>query len=213
MADRDILALDVGTTAFKMGVFSPTLEKRAEASRRYDANVYDRGKADIEPWKWWQALSECCAEDAPHLGNIGVISFSVTTPGCCRWMPPAYRSPPRSCSSTAGPTSRPGKFAPWWARTVPAGDLQSAGLGRRSSLCSILWIRENHPEAWRLAAKFGHTNTYMVRRFTGNWAIDPSTVSITGLYNSARHDLTWNQEVLAGGRHCRRQTPTAAEFL
>ena len=26
--------------------------------------------------------------------------------------------------------------------------------------------------------------------------IDPSTVSITGLYNSARNDLTWNRDVL-----------------
>jgi len=37
----------------------------------------------------------------------------------------------------------------------------------------------------------------MVKRFTGKWAIDPSTVSITGLYNTARHDLTWNKDVLA----------------
>jgi sugar (pentulose or hexulose) kinase len=31
---------------------------------------------------------------------------------------------------------------------------------------------------------------------TGRWAIDPSTVSITGLYNTARNDLTWNSDVL-----------------
>jgi xylulokinase len=31
---------------------------------------------------------------------------------------------------------------------------------------------------------------------TGRWAIDPSTTSITGLYNTARNDLTWNQAVL-----------------
>ena len=37
----------------------------------------------------------------------------------------------------------------------------------------------------------------MVKRFTGEWAIDPSTTSLTGLYNTARHDLTWNQDVLA----------------
>ena len=36
----------------------------------------------------------------------------------------------------------------------------------------------------------------MVKRMTGNWAIDPSTVSITGLYNTAANDLTWNRRVL-----------------
>jgi sugar (pentulose or hexulose) kinase len=44
--------------------------------------------------------------------------------------------------------------------------------------------------------KFGHTNTYLVRRLTGEWVIDPSTTSITGLYATARHDLTWNEDVL-----------------
>ena len=67
-----------------------------------------------------------------------------------------------------------------------------------SSLCSILWIRENQPEVWEQAVKFGHTNTYMVKRMTGNWAIDPSTVSITGLYNAAANDLTNALEPVTG---------------
>jgi len=66
-----------------------------------------------------------------------------------------------------------------------------------SSLCSILWIRDNQPDVWAAADKFGHCNTYMVKRLTGNWAIDPSTVSITGLYNTSANDLTWNRDVLA----------------
>ena len=61
-----------------------------------------------------------------------------------------------------------------------------------SSLASILWFRDERPEVWAAAAKFGHCNTYLVKRMTGSWAIDPSTVSITGLYNTARNDLTWN---------------------
>ena len=66
-----------------------------------------------------------------------------------------------------------------------------------SSLCSILWIKENQPEIWKATTKFGHCNTYMVKRFAGHWAIDPSTTSITGLYNTVRHDLTWNKSVLS----------------
>ena len=77
----NILAMDVGTSAFKIGIFSPTLSQLAEASRRYDANFYDQGKADIEPVKWWAALRECCQELKPYLASVGVVSFSVTTPG------------------------------------------------------------------------------------------------------------------------------------
>ena len=52
-----------------------------ETSRDYEVNLYDQGKADIEPEKWWQALKSCCDELRSHLTNVGVISLSVTTPG------------------------------------------------------------------------------------------------------------------------------------
>ena len=65
-----------------------------------------------------------------------------------------------------------------------------------SSLASILWIRDRQLDIWAEAAMFGHTNTYIAKRLTGEWAIDPSTTSITGLYATARNDLTWNDDVL-----------------
>lgn len=193
----DILAVDVGTTAFKLGVFSPTLEKRCEAARRYDVHVYNRGKADIEPEKWWQALRECCAEVRPHLAGVGVVSFSVTTPGL---------SPMAADGSALGRAilffdGRSHAQARWIRARVGEEkflrETCNLPVSGGSSLCSMLWIREHQPEVWRAAARFGHTNTYLVKRCTGEWVIDPSTVSITGLYNTARNDLTWNQEVLA----------------
>lgn len=196
MNRRDILAIDVGTTAMKLGVFSPDLEKRCEVSRSYEVHIYDRGKADIEPEKWWQALRECCHDARAFLPFVGIISFSGTTPGMV----------PMAGDGTAlGPAilmldGRSHKQAREIRQMVgeekflrETSNLPSSG---GSSLCSILWIRENQPEVWKAAAKFGHYNTYMVKRFTGEWAVDPSTMSLTGLYNTARHDLTWNQDVL-----------------
>ncbi len=195
--ERDILAIDVGTTAFKIGVFSPDLEKRYETSRDYAINLYDRGKADIEPEKWWLALKDCCDEIKPYLSRVGVVSFSVTTPGLL---------PMGEDGTALGPAilmldCRSHKQA----REIRQGvgeerflkETCNLPVSGGSSLCSILWIRENQPHIWKRAAKFGHTNTYMVKRFTGEWAIDPSTTSITGLYNTARHDLTWNRNVLS----------------
>ena len=197
---RDILALDVGTTAFKIGVFSSDLEKKGEASRRYDVNFYDRGKADIEPEKWWQALRECCTEIKDFLPSVGVISFSVTTPGLV----------PMAADGTAlGPAIL---FCDGRSHRQAMEIRQRVGEERflretcnlpvsgGSSLCSILWIRANQPGVWSKTARFGHCNTYMVKRFTGQWAIEPSTTSITGLYNSTRHDLTWNRDVLAAAK-------------
>ncbi len=192
----DILSIDVGTTAFKLGVFSPKLELQSQASRCYSVNVYSGGHADIEPAKWWLALRECCAEVRESLSSVGVIALSVTTPGLT----------PMAADGTAlGPAIL---FFDGRSRAQARAIRELAGDDRflketcnlpvsgGSSLSSILWIRENQPEVWAATAKFGHTNTYMVKRLTGNWAIDPSTVSITGLYNTAANDLTWNGRVL-----------------
>ncbi len=195
--NRDILSLDVGTTAFKLGVFSPELQKKCEASRNYEVNVYDQGKADIEPEKWWRALAECCEEVRPHLAGVGVLTLSVTTPGLTPMGAGGEALGPailffdgRSHEQAREIRARVGeeKFLRETCNLPVSGG---------SSLASILWIRDRQPEVFRAAEKFGHCNTYMVKRLTGNWAIDPSTVSITGLYNTPANDLTWNRDVLA----------------
>ncbi len=192
----DILALDVGTSALKLGVFTADLEKRCEAHREYAPHVYDHGKADIDPEIWWTALRDACAEARPHLGGVDVVSLSVTTPGLT----------PMSEDGTAlGPAIL---FFDGRSRAQSAAIRRTVGEARflaetcnlpvsgGSSLSSILWIRDEQPRTWAEAAKFGHCNTFLVRRMTGRWGIDPSTVSITGLYHTARDDLTWNADVL-----------------
>ena len=193
---RDILAFDVGTTAFKLAVFSPELEKRCEARRAYAVNVYGDGNADVDPEDWWEALRDCCCELKHQLANVGVVALSVTTPGLTPMDAEGRALGPgilffdgRSAAQARAIRARVGEeFFLRETCNLPV----SGG----SSLASILWIRDNQPDVWRDAAKFGHTNTYLVKRLTGRWAIDPSTVSITGLYNTAADDLTWSKPVL-----------------
>jgi sugar (pentulose or hexulose) kinase len=192
----DILGIDVGTSALKIGVFSADLEKRCEARRTYAPHIYDRGKADIDPEVWWEALRECCAELAGGLARVGVISLSVTTPGLTPMTADGSALAPavlfldgRSHAQSAAIREIVGDRR-FLAETC---NLPVSG---GSSLSSMLWFRDERPEVWTTTARFGHCNTYLVKRMTGRWAIDPSTASITGLYNTARNDLTWNRAVL-----------------
>lgn len=193
---RDILAFDAGTTAFKLAVFSPELEKRCEARRAYSVNVYGDGCADVDPQVWWEALRDCCCELKHQLANVGVVAMSVTTPGLTPMDAGGRALGPgilffdgRSAAQARAIRARVGEA--FFLR-----ETCNLPVSGGSSLASILWIRDNQPDVWRDAAKFGHTNTYLVKRLTGRWAIDPSTVSITGLYNTAADDLTWSKPVL-----------------
>ena len=206
-----ILSLDVGTTAFKAGVFNAALELICETSKYYDVDLYDQGKADIQTEKWWQALKSSCQQLKHHLADVGVISLSVTTPGLV---------PMDRYGKALGPAilffdQRSQEQARVLRESLSQAFLIEEAcnlpVSGGSSLCSIMWIRENQPEIWQRTHKFGHTNTYIVRQLTGNWVIDPSTTSITGLYHTRKNDLTWLDEVLESAQVPAEKLPTLVQ--
>jgi sugar (pentulose or hexulose) kinase len=60
------------------------------------------------------------------------------------------------------------------------------------SLASLLWLKDNLPEVYGKATVFGHSNTFMGKWLTGVFAIDPSSASLSALYNTVKNDMTWN---------------------
>lgn len=193
---RDILAIDIGTSGLKLGVYSPDLELRQVARRTYSPHLSASGNADIDPEVWWEALRSCCAAVGSGLADVGVVSLSVTTPGL---------TPMAADGSAIGPAilfldgrshEQARRIREQVGEDVFLRESANLPVSGGSSLASILWLRDEQPEIWGSTAIFGHCNTYIVRRMTGRWAIDPSTTSITGLYNTVRNDLSWNENVL-----------------
>ena len=193
---RDILAIDVGTSALKLGVFSPELEKRSEARRAYDPHVYDQGKADIAPDLWWGALRECCAEVRESLAGVGVISLSVTTPALTPMTADGTPLAPAVLFFDGRSHEQSARIRRIVGEDRFLAEACNLPVSGGSSLSSILWFRDARPDVWTRTERFGHCNTYLIKRMTGEWAIDPSTTSITGLYDTASNDLTWNEEIL-----------------
>jgi len=203
----NILAVDVGTTVLKTAVFDPALQKRSETSRRYEVNVYGSCKADVAPDIWWHALKECCAEISEDLRNVGVLVLSVTTPGLVAMEADGTALGPAILFFDGRSTDQARAIRVQVGEENLLRETCNLPVSGGSSLASILWIRENQPNIWSAADKFGHTNTYLCKRLTGNWAIDPSTVSITGLYNTASNNLTWNERVLAAAEIPEQKMP------
>lgn len=203
----DILAVDVGTTALKAAVFGPDLVQKAEASASYAINLYDQGKADIEPDKWWSALKSCCTDLQFKLKDVGTISFSVTTPGLVPMLEDGTSLGPAILFCDGRSTQQSREIRRLIGEEVFLQSACNLPVSGGSSLSSILWIRDNQPDVFKAVKKFGHTNTYMVKRFTDTWAIDPSTVSITGLYNTRANDLTWLDPVFAKSSISKEKLP------
>ena len=64
------------------------------------------------------------------------------------------------------------------------------------SVTSLMWMRENRPEIYNKAYKFGHTTSYFVARLTGRFIMDPPNLGFNGLYDTV--GMTgWSEEICA----------------
>ena len=194
-----ILAVDIGTTGMKMGVFrltDGTLSLVRQFSQEYEVNIYNNGLfGDIEQEKWKTAFIAGCKEMEDLIGDVDVISLSGTTPGLTAMDKDGRALHPAILMLD----QRSRKQARFIIETVGMEDLLNTTanmpVAGGCSLASILWIKDNCPEIFDKTYKFGHSNTYFAHWLTGTFAIDPSSASLTALYNTVQNDFTWNEDI------------------
>jgi xylulokinase len=190
-----ILAVDIGTTNLKLGVFSNTLEELQTYTEPYDINYYDGGKADIEPEKWWRALVNGCASLGDARSDVEVITLSGTTPGLTAMaadgsplLPAILFMDGRSREESQFIRDEIGE-----ARLLETtANLPVSG---GCSLSSIVWIKKHRPEIFAKTRCFGHSNTYVAKGLTGRFAIDPTSASLSCLYRTVANDLQWDADI------------------
>ncbi len=206
-----VLGVDIGTTNMKLGVFrlvEDTLQPIHQFSQSYAINVYNNGLfADIEQSKWTEAFAAGCRALAETIADIDLIAISGTTPGLTAMdhhgeaLYPAILMLDQRSHQQAREILDTVGLARLLATTA---NMPVAG---GCSLAGILWLRDNAPEVFRKVHKFGHSNTYFAHWLTGAYALDPSSASLTGLYNTTRNDCTWNNDLVHAFRLSVDQLP------
>ena len=194
-----ILGVDVGTTGLKMGVFrveESSLEMIQSFSKSYPIHTYNDGLfSDIDPEIWKKAFLDGCRRLRDFMGDVDAIAISGTTPG----MTSMDRDGNALYPAILMLDQRSRQEAQHVIDTVGmetlmnvTGNMPVAG---GCSLASILWIKNNHADIFEKTHAFGHSNTFMAKWMTGKFAIDPSSASLTALYNTVQNDLTWNSDI------------------
>jgi len=195
-----ILGVDIGTTNMKLGVFrlvENALEPIRQSSQPYAIHVYNNGLfADIEQSKWTEAFSAGCRALAETIADTDIIAISGTTPGLTAMDQHGEALYPAILMLD----QRSHKQAREILDTVGLDRLLATTanmpVAGGCSLAGILWLRDNAPDVFKKAHKFGHSNTYFAHWLTGAYAIDPSSASLTSLYNTTRNDYTWNDDLV-----------------
>jgi sugar (pentulose or hexulose) kinase len=129
------------------------------------------------------------------IGEIDVISLSGTTPGLTAMDKDGQALYPAILMLD----QRSRKQAQFIIETVGMEDLlkttANMPVAGGCSLASILWIKDSYADIFNKTYKFGHSNTYFAHWLTGSFSIDPSSASLTALYNTVQNDFTWNKDI------------------
>ncbi len=196
-----VLGVDIGTTSLKMGIFEAgdagaIPDPRAVFSCPYPIDSYNDGQfCEIDPDRWIEAFLAGCRYFGDATGRVDAIGLSGTTPGLTplsgegRPLHPAILMLDQRSRPQADEILRRVGSERLLALTanlpVPGG----------SSLAGILWLRDERPEIFRSTACFGHSNTVFAAWLSGAFAIDPSSASLSGLYDTAGAGYRWNEGI------------------
>jgi len=188
-----ILGADIGTSSVKVGIFDTGMNVVAE-SKHPHAYIASGIKVEMDGDVLFKSFLNALEPLKEYLGDVVAIGFSVLCPGLF-------------CITEKGELLRSG-IIHLDRRSEKQGLELAEKIGEEEflkisgnlpypggmSVTSMQWIKENEPEIYSKTYKFGHTNTLFVKRLTGEWGIDPTNASFTGLYDTVGF-TDWNDDL------------------
>ncbi len=197
MADKYILAHDLGTTGNKASLFDEQGKVLASSLSVYSTEYPRPNWVEQNPEDWWNAVCNS-TKLLLHTSKISskqvaCITFSGQMMGCV----------------VVDRNAHPLRSALIWAdtRAVPQAQKLISKLGmeqfykitchRPSSsytAAKIMWVRDHQPEIFSKAYKFLLAKDFIVARLTGKFATDFSDAGGTNLYDLKASD--WSSILL-----------------
>jgi xylulokinase len=188
MGATTFLGIDVGTSSVKTALVDESLKLLAFERAEHTLNRPREGWAELSLESVWEAVKELvrrlAASSSQAVGSVRAAGLSVLSPGLA-----ALDANGRALTGAILFMDRRSVAdAEEIAAHIPSEDIFRISANRlmagSCSLTSMLWIKRNLPEAYEKTRCFGHVNTFLARRMTGNFGMDPSNASYTGLFET-----------------------------
>ncbi|KYZ76280.1 gluconokinase [Anaerosporomusa subterranea] len=193
-----VIGVDIGTTGCRAVIYLPNGQSLANFSAEYRLFTPHAGWAEQQPADIWQAFITVVRSAVQQSGlppqAIAGMCFSVAFHS---FLAVDAAGEPL-CPVLTWADSRSQPYTEKLKTTIDGKALYhrtGCPLHPMYPLSKAVWLRQERPEAFRRAAKFISIKEYVIKRLTGQFAVDRSIASGTGLYNF--ETLAWDQEALA----------------
>jgi gluconokinase len=189
------LGVDIGTTSTKAVAFSQTGEMLAIHSSFYTMYHPREGWSEQDPEEIAAAVvtavNTVLKELAPHPPRL--VSFSgamhslMAVDSAGAPLTPCIIWADNRAAGLAAELRHSEQGAAFYRATgVP--------LHPMSPFCKLLWLKQEEPELYHKAARFIGIKEYVIYRLFGEYVVDSSVASATGLLNL--DTLQWDEDIL-----------------
>ncbi len=178
----NILAIDVGTSSIKAGVFCGSRLHRSVRVAVAASNIGNH--AEIAPRELLGAFHSANSQITDRTQAIDAIALDAFSPGIIG-LDHKYRplfglithQDRRSIKEAQFIERHIGKA---WHLAMVGNRPFPGGIGSTS----LLWLRRNNPSLFKRVCYVGQPTCWLVHQLTGRWVIDPSQAAFTGLYHA-----------------------------
>jgi gluconokinase len=190
-----ILTIDMGTTSTKAFAFLPDGTPIARFHKSYKTFYPQAGYAEQNPDEILIAVKESLSAIRIEVGGIQplAICFSCAMHGLM------------AVDETGKPLTqliiwadnRSNEQAIALRASPQGGAIYKVGgtpIHPMAPVCKILWLRQHAPTIFNRASKFISIKEYLFHHLTGEFVVDYSIASATGLFNTQQ--LNWNEAAL-----------------
>jgi xylulokinase len=210
MAERNILAIDVGTSEIKAAFVSHIGQVQECASCPMPLLHPEPTWAEQDPEVWWSTIREATArlwarvEDrqievssvvfsCQMFGVLPVDKAGKPLANAMIWLDTRSREQARRIMHGFPKISGYGvrKLIKWLRETNGAPNL--AG---RDTISKFIWLREERPEIWERTHKLLDVKDYLVYRCTGEMVTTHDLASGGWLYRTKKGELGWAKPIL-----------------
>lgn len=189
------IGVDIGTTQTKAVAFDKKGKVQASCYKRYPLIQETIGMAEQEPEAIFQAVIYCLSSviKAVYPQPIDVVSFSTAMHSLM--IMDKYNEPLTRVITWADQRAK--YYSDELKETTVGQTLyENTGVPMHpmAPFHKICWLKKEFPELCQEASLFIGVKEYVFYRLFGEYVIDFSTASGTGLFNI--HELTWDHEAL-----------------
>lgn len=192
-----VIGLDLGTTDIKAIAFDAAGQPLVRAQRPSSLTRGADGAAELDPERVADAAEDALADVFATLRSQSRSVSRIGVSAAMHSLIPigADGAPLAPAMTWADLRPQPDAEALWRS---PAGPAIYARTGTpihaMSPLAKLLWLRRARPDIFQRAAMFTGLKEWLWRRWFGEWAVDASLASATGLYNLRTGQ--WDAEAL-----------------